>query len=207
MSGLMLATDTACWRLLSGPGAPDAERFVRLDTGRDVDLDPLTRDRFDLDNRAQRRHRRRHVDRGDEVIAVADEAGVLAHPDQDIQVAGRSAPFAGVAAAADPDPLTVSDPGRDVHLDLGPLNLAAATPAHLARVAGDLPVAAAYVARGRPHDLAERSARDGAQLPRPLTAGARLDRRDLPDLRFTYSVGCFSILLSLALEALICVMR
>ena len=51
------------------------------------------------DRRAERGERRGHVDHRDEVVAVAHEALVLADADDDVQVAGRPAALAGVAAA------------------------------------------------------------------------------------------------------------
>ena len=45
---------------------------------------------------------------------VAHEALVLAHADDDVEVAVRAAALAGVAAAAEPDPLAVGDAGGDV---------------------------------------------------------------------------------------------
>ena len=47
----------------------------------------------------ERRVRRRQVDHGDQVVAVAHEALVLGHLHEHVEVAGRAAVVAGVAAA------------------------------------------------------------------------------------------------------------
>ena len=62
--------------------------------------------------RAERRRRGGHVDHGHQVVAVAQEALVLAHVDQHVQIAGRAAALARVAAAREPDALVVGDAGR-----------------------------------------------------------------------------------------------
>ena len=71
----------------------------------------------DLDRGAERRQRRGDVDDGDQVLAVAQEALVLAHPHDDVEVAGRAAVLARVAAAREPDALAVGDARRDVDRD------------------------------------------------------------------------------------------
>ena len=52
----------------------------------------------------------------DEVVAVAQEALVLGDAHEHVQVAGRAAAVAGVAAPGDADALLVGDPGGDVDL-------------------------------------------------------------------------------------------
>src|SRR3712207_7507923 len=52
---------------------------------------------------------RRHVDHGDQVLAVAQEARVLTHAHDDVEVAGRPAGLALVAAAGEPDALARSE--------------------------------------------------------------------------------------------------
>ena len=106
-------------------GAADDQRLVRLRPSRDLELDRAAVDGLDLDGRAERRLRRGDVDRGHEIVAVAHEPRILANANQHVQVAGRSAAVAGVAAAGDPDPLAVGDAGGDVDLDLRALDLAA----------------------------------------------------------------------------------
>ena len=78
------------------------------------------------------------------------------HPHQHVEVAGRAAALAGVAAAAQPDALLVGDPRR--HVDLERLaRRAAPAPAALgAGLAGHLALAAADVAGLGAHQLAER---------------------------------------------------
>ena len=70
-----------------------------------------------------------NVDDRDQVLALALEALVLGDPHLDVEVAGGAAGLAGVAGAADPDPLAVLDPGRDLDL----LGLAPAVAAAAAR--------------------------------------------------------------------------
>ena len=117
------------------------------------------------------------VDRGHQVVAVADEPVVLADADEDVKIAGRAAALARVATARDPDPLAVRDARRDVDRDLRALDAPSPPVAGLARLAWHLALSPADVARGRSHHLTERSPRHGAQLAGPVAAGAGVDRR------------------------------
>ena len=99
--------------------AAAAERqcpLAGLGAGRDLELRRAV-ERRHLEGRAERGARRRHVEDGDEVVAVAHEALVLADRDQDVEVAGAAARLADMAAAPDSQALAVSDPGRDLHRD------------------------------------------------------------------------------------------
>ena len=58
-------------------------------------------ERRHLDRRAERGQRGRDVDDGDQVLGVAQEALVLAHAHDDVEVAVGPAALAGVAAAGD----------------------------------------------------------------------------------------------------------
>ena len=108
-----IARAAAPQRRQPAPGHHD--RLARLRAGGHVQRDVAV-ERRHLDRRAQRRQRRGDVDHGHEVLAVADEALVLLDAHDDVQVAGRPAALARVAAAGDPQPLAVVDPGRDVDL-------------------------------------------------------------------------------------------
>ena len=87
--------------------------LARLRPGVETDLVRAV-ERRDADARAERGDGRGHVDHGDEVVAVADEALVLGDVDEHVEVAGRRAGLAGVAVAAQADALAVGDAGRDV---------------------------------------------------------------------------------------------
>ena len=133
-------------------------------------------ERRDLDRRAERRQRRGHVDHRDQVLAVAQEALVLAHPHDDVEVAGRAAVLARVAAAREPDALAVGDARRDVDRDAARLAHDARAVALVAGRLGHAAVAAADVADRGAHELAERRARDalvlaGAVAVRQVTIG------------------------------------
>ena len=125
-----------------------------------------------LHRRPQRRQRRRHVDHRHEVLAVAQEALVLAHPHDHVEVARRPAALARVAAPREPDALAVGDARRDVDRD--PLLLAdhARALALAARRLGDPALALALVAHRRAHELAERGPRDPLVLARAVAARA-----------------------------------
>ena len=126
---------------------------------------------------AERGERCGDVDHRDEVVAVAHEALVVADADLHVEVAGRPAEVALVAASAQPDALSVGDARRHVDLQ-GPAAHPPAAPAALAaRLARDAAVAAAHVALDGAHDLPERRAGDRLQPPGAAAARARLDRR------------------------------
>src|SRR5205807_3266300 len=111
------------------------------------------------------------------IVAVAHEPVVRDHVDEHVDVAGRAAPLARVAAPGQPDPLLVVDPGRDVDAEAPPRGLASAPAALLAGRLGDAPVTAASIADGRAHQLSERRPRDRTKLAGSAAARARLDRR------------------------------
>ena len=133
-----------------------------LGARRDVDL-LVAVERRHAHGRAERRGRRGHVDDGDEVVAVADEALVLGDAHEHVEVAGRPAALAGVAAAGQADALLVGDAGRHVHVERLAHRLAPAARARRAGLGGHPPLAAADVADLLAHELAERRARDRAQ--------------------------------------------
>ena len=70
--------------------AAQHEHLAGLGAGGDLDGGRAV-ERRHLEARAERRQRRRHVERRDQVVAVAHEALVLAHVDQHVEVAGRAA--------------------------------------------------------------------------------------------------------------------
>ena len=157
------------------PAAAHHDRLARLRARGDVQRHVAVQRRH-LDRRAQRRQRRGHVDHGHEVLAVADEALVLLDPHDDVEVAGRAAALAGVAAAGHADPLAVGDPGRDVDLTRAGSRPSRAV-AGLAGLLGDPAVAAALVAQRGPHHLPEARALDGLDLAGAAAAVAGHDRR------------------------------
>ena len=97
-------------RAAAAARAAHHDRLARLRAGGDLERHVAV-ERRHLDRRAERGQRRRDVDHGDEVVAVAQEALVLAHPHDHVEVAGRAAALAGVAAPRQPDALAVGDPG------------------------------------------------------------------------------------------------
>src|SRR4051794_8999653 len=152
------------------------DRLTRLRAGRDLERDRPV-ERRDVDRRAERRRRRRDVDHRHEVLAVAQEALVLAHAHHHVEVAGRPTALARVPPAGDPDALAVRDPGRDVDAHRAVLDPVRAAAAHLARLLGHAAVAAAHVADPRSHELAEARAGNGLDLAGALAARAGDDRR------------------------------
>ena len=130
------------------------DRLPRLRAGGDVQRDVAV-ERRHLDLGAERGQRRGDVDHGDEVLAVADEALVLLDAHDDVEVAGRPAALARVAAAGHAQALAVLDPRRDVDLHV-PLRRDHPAPgAGVARLLGDPAVAAALVAQRGADHLAE----------------------------------------------------
>ena len=79
---------------------------------------------------------------GDEVVAVAQEALVGGDADEDVEVAGRAAALARVPAAAEADALAVGDALGHVDAQRPAAHLAPAAVALLARLRGDLALAA-----------------------------------------------------------------
>ncbi len=127
--------------------------------------------------RADRRQRRGHVERGDQVVALAHEALVGAHPHEHVQVARRGARPRRRARWPPRRmrwPSAIPAGTSTVELALG---RAAAAPAALpAGLAGDASVAVAGVADDRAHHLPEGRAGHRLQLPGAAAALAGLDR-------------------------------
>src|SRR5204862_1908005 len=73
--------------------------------------------RLDRHGRPDRGARERHVEHGDDVVALALEALVRRHRDVDVEVAAGGAGLAGVAAARHAQALAGHDARRDLHLD------------------------------------------------------------------------------------------
>jgi hypothetical protein len=97
--------------------------------------------------------------------------------DEDVEVAGRPAALARVAAPAQADALAVGDARRHVDIERPAADLAPATVAALAGRLGGAPLAAADVAGDLPDDLPERRARHRLQDACAAAALARDDRR------------------------------
>ena len=154
----------------------ERDRLPRLRAGGDLDREVAVEARH-LDGRAERGQRRGDVDHRVEVLGVAHEALVLVTRTSDVEVAVRAAALAGVAAPAQPDPLAVGDPGRDVDRERPLLAHHAGAVADRAGLLGDPAVAAAAVAQRGPHHLAERGPRDRLELAGALAARAGDDRR------------------------------
>ena len=74
-------------------------------------------ERRDRDPRAERRLGHRQVDLREDVVALAREARVVLHVDEDVDVARLAARQPGVALAGDADPLAVVDARRDVDVE------------------------------------------------------------------------------------------
>ena len=113
---------------------------------------------------------------------LADEALVVGHPHQHVQVTWRPATLAGVAAAGEPDPLLVGDTRRDVHFERLANGAATAPGAFPAGLAGDPAVAAAGRAGRSANELPECSSGDRPELSRPaaLLAHVHLGSRLRP---------------------------
>ena len=95
------------------------------------------------------------------------------HADEHVDVAGRTAALAGVAAAGQPDPLLIGDAGRNVDRERLADGLAPAPRARLAGMRGDLALAVTDVAGLLADELAEGRARDRAQPARPRRSASR----------------------------------
>ena len=72
------------------PFAADRQHLPRLGAGSQLDLD-RTLETGHLERPAESRERSRHVEGGDQVVALADEAIVGPDTDQHVQVAGGGA--------------------------------------------------------------------------------------------------------------------
>ena len=158
------------------PVAAHGEDVAGLRSRRHLDLDVAVQRRH-RQLGAQRGQRGGHVEDGHEVVAVAQEALIGRDPHEHVEVAGRAAALAGVAAPGEADALAVGDPGRDVDTQRAPAHLAPAAVAALARLLGDAALAVADVARHLAHDLAEGRARHRLQHPHAPAALAGDDRR------------------------------
>src|SRR5581483_10932499 len=77
------------------PTSAHHERLVWLGSGGDLELNRPVHRRH-LDRRAERSQRGGNVDRGHEIIAVAQEPWVFTHADQDVQVAWWATAISGV---------------------------------------------------------------------------------------------------------------
>src|SRR5947209_11228541 len=147
----------------------------RLELQRDIALECRNRDLG-----AQRRLRHRQVDGGEDVVSFANEPLVGHDPNEHEEVSGSAAQRAGVTFAAEPDPLPVVDPRRDLDAERTLLDDASAARAAIARSLHDGARTAAARARLRPHELAERASRDVLEIAAALAlrtsrrAGARL---------------------------------
>ena len=102
----------------------------------------------------------RQVDLREDVVPLADEARVGLHAHEHVDVAGASAERARVALAGDADALAVVDAGRDVDLELAPLERPARAVALCARMLDDLRRAPGTSGTPRADELAEHAARD-----------------------------------------------
>src|SRR4029453_2192951 len=130
----------------------------------------LALQRRDDDLPAERRLGHRQVDGREQVVALAHEARVRLHMDEDVEIARLGAELARVPLAADPDALTVVDSGRDLHRERALLDHAAGTVARAARVLDHPAGATATAAGARPDELPEDGVRD---LLEPAAAPAR----------------------------------
>src|SRR5690606_15570731 len=141
---VQVARRTAAYR-------PDAlvaqpELFAGLGLGRDPQFD-LAVERRHPDDVAERRLRDPDRDLAVQVVAVALEDRMRAHPHLDVQVAGRGAGGPGLALARQPDAVAAGHARRDLHRPHLLLPLAAVAVAGLARVGDGLAAAAAVRAR------------------------------------------------------------
>src|SRR5919199_1437531 len=96
---------------------------------------------------------------------------------ENVDVAGAALRPARVALSAEPDPLAVVDPPRDLDLERPFFQTLAAPGAVLARRAQHPATPAALRARLRADELAEHGARHGLEAPDSAASGARLRRR------------------------------
>src|SRR5690606_34847891 len=110
----------------------------------------------------------------DQVVAIADKAGIVLNLQYHEHVAARAAPDADVAAASKREVVVGRDPGGDLDLKLLLLTLPPVSVALPARV-GDLPpLPAARRAGSRADELAEYAALHAANLSGALTGAADL---------------------------------
>ena len=179
-----MTTLTCTWRspvrprpLGGRPRERQRDASPRLRAGRDLDREVALEARH-LDRRAERGQRRGDVDHRVQVLAVADEALVLAHADERRRGrrSGRRARRRGRARSAGSAGRRRSRPGRR------PRACAARAPCRRRRqteqgCSGIAAVAAAAVAHRGAHELAERGPRDGLELAGAVAARAGDDRR------------------------------
>ena len=136
----------------------------------------LAVERRDRDRRAERGLRDRDADGRVDVVALPDEPLVGPDPHLDVRVAGVLADDAGMAFAAETDPLAVVDSGRDLDRERSLLDHAAGASTLAARRLDPLAGAGAVGARLRADELAEDTSR---HLLEPPGAAAGRARRDL----------------------------
>src|SRR5215203_3771950 len=127
--------------------------------------------------RPQHRLGRRDRDDADQVATVALEALVLRDPNLHVEIPGWRPRLAGMAGAADPHPLSVFDPGRDVDRTGPALPGATAAAADLARGLRDFAGPPADVAGDAADHLPERRSRHLSQLAGAAAALTGRDRR------------------------------
>src|SRR5207248_653686 len=124
------------------------------------------------DGLTERRLNDRQVDLRVDVVAFAHEAWIGLHAHEHVDVARPAAQHAGVPLAAHADALPIVDAGRDVDVQIAPLDRAPGAFALRAGVIHDLPAAAAGRTRLGAHELAEDAAGDLLQPTRAVTGAA-----------------------------------
>ena len=143
------------------------EHVAVLAAGRHLELRDAVQDRH-VHLGPERRLGEGQRERAVELVALAREEGVLAHVEDDVEIARRAAGQAPFALAGDAHLRALVDAGRDAHLERPLLGHAALARAGLARALDDLALAAALGAGAGDREEALLV----AQLAAPLAGGA-----------------------------------
>src|ERR671936_190430 len=158
------------------PTAQDAD-LARLCPGLEVEV-RVAVERRDFDVCTERRLRHCQVDRGDDVVTVADEPFVRLDSDEDVGIACPPPEQARVALAGEPDALAVVNSGRDLDFERPLLSRLAAAAAFLTGRPENLAAASAVRARLGSHELAEDRRRHRLEATDALATRARFRGRD-----------------------------
>src|SRR4051794_27923902 len=156
---------------LRHPFPAQHDHLPRLRAGVEVEL-LLAFERRHGDARAERRLRDGQLERGVDVVPLADEARVGLDADEDVDVAGDSARGSRVALAAEADPLPVVDSRRNLDAHRALAQGTARALAARAELLDDLAAPAAARARDRAHELAEEARGHLLELAAPVAGGA-----------------------------------
>ncbi|MDP1909645.1 MAG: hypothetical protein Q8K85_15210, partial [Hyphomicrobium sp.] len=169
------------------PGAALAQRFARLDTGRNLEVDPRSVN-SGKGHRAPKRGGS-EADRaiGNQIARVALENRMALHVDEQVEIAARRPANSGLAFAGNANPGAFVDPGGNIDVDFAALERTAIA------LAGPAWISDHFARPGalRAHSLDHEEALVGADLTSAAAAGAarraRLAPRSLPRTAIAFS--------------------